>query len=232
MKFQERATDAELLAAVASSKSMAEAVRKLGRSSVNPANHTYYKKRALNLGASIDHFESPHLGKAPSALSLTPENLFVRRPPNTARRPAGIMRPALIAAGVPYVCAECKRKPVYRKKPITLQIDHISGDSSDDRRENLRFLCAFCHEQTDTYYHKPEPGATCKKCGGPRYRNALSGCCRQCMTHDPRPNKIDWPEEIALRKMLATMSCEAVARKLGVSSNAIRKHLARLEKKQ
>jgi Zn finger protein HypA/HybF involved in hydrogenase expression len=36
-------------------------------------------------------------------------------------------------------------------KPITLELDHVNGDGSDNRLENLRFLCPNCHSQTDTF---------------------------------------------------------------------------------
>lgn len=35
--------------------------------------------------------------------------------------------------------------------PVRLEIDHISGDSFDNRLSNLRFLCACCHKLTDNH---------------------------------------------------------------------------------
>lgn len=37
---------------------------------------------------------------------------------------------------------------------IPLELDHINGDSSDHRLENLRILCPNCHAQTSTYRGK------------------------------------------------------------------------------
>lgn len=39
-------------------------------------------------------------------------------------------------------------------EPITLELDHINGNNSDHRLENLRILCPNCHSQTPTYANK------------------------------------------------------------------------------
>ena len=42
----------------------------------------------------------------------------------------------------------------WNNKKISMQLDHINGDSSNHKKENLRFLCPNCHSQTDTFCGK------------------------------------------------------------------------------
>jgi hypothetical protein len=53
--------------------------------------------------------------------------------------------------GRPEQCADCEVGPEWLGKPMTLEIDHINGDWSDDREENLRLLCPNCHAITSTW---------------------------------------------------------------------------------
>jgi 5-methylcytosine-specific restriction endonuclease McrA len=34
---------------------------------------------------------------------------------------------------------------------VSMQLHHRNGDGSHNRLENIQFLCANCHSQTDTY---------------------------------------------------------------------------------
>lgn len=46
---------------------------------------------------------------------------------------------------------ECCKNDKWLEKPINLDIHHINGDNTDNRRENLQMLCPNCHSFTDTY---------------------------------------------------------------------------------
>jgi hypothetical protein len=48
-------------------------------------------------------------------------------------------------------CGECGIGPVWNGKPLTLHLDHINGDSDNNRWHNCRLLCPNCHTQTDTF---------------------------------------------------------------------------------
>lgn len=51
-------------------------------------------------------------------------------------------------------CTECGIGEVWNDKPLTLQLDHIDGDSDNNFPNNLRILCPNCHTQTDNYGSK------------------------------------------------------------------------------
>lgn len=48
-------------------------------------------------------------------------------------------------------CVWCGQGESWNGKPLSLQMDHIDGDSDNNLVSNLRLLCPNCHTQTDTY---------------------------------------------------------------------------------
>ena len=51
-------------------------------------------------------------------------------------------------------CALCSIAPFWNGKPLTLQLDHVDGDSDNNHFTNVRLLCPNCHTQTDTFGSK------------------------------------------------------------------------------
>lgn len=52
------------------------------------------------------------------------------------------------------VCAICGSEQIHNGKPLVFVLDHIDGDASNNRRENLRCICPNCDSQLDTYKSK------------------------------------------------------------------------------
>ncbi|MGW7369138.1 HNH endonuclease signature motif containing protein [Streptomyces sp. NPDC054841] len=147
-----RPTTAELAEAVAGSISLAGTLRLLGR----PENSS--QKASLKRWIAEDHLSTTHFlgqghqrGRPSTNPALKAEDVLVKHDSKRRRTKTVHLRRALFEIGVPEQCARCGTGPVWLGKPMTLEIDHINGDWSDDRAENLRLLCPNCHAITTTW---------------------------------------------------------------------------------
>lgn len=61
-----------------------------------------------------------------------------------------LLKKILLTSGRKYKCEVC-RTSKWRGHTINLDLDHIDGNSYNNKLENLRFLCPNCHSQTKTY---------------------------------------------------------------------------------
>ena len=72
----------------------------------------------------------------------------------------GYLKKLLIIEGREYKCELCANSGNHNGMSLNLHLDHISGNTVDNRVENLRFLCPNCHSKTDTYCGKGNTGKT------------------------------------------------------------------------
>ena len=54
-------------------------------------------------------------------------------------------------------CEKCGTSE-WQGKPLTCELHHINGDSTDNRIENLIILCPNCHSQTDNFRSRNRKG--------------------------------------------------------------------------
>lgn len=136
---------------VKSSLSVAEVIRKLGLKQ-SGGNHSHITSRIAKYGIDNSHFlggiaraATRHKPNKLNAAVILVDNRLCGRRESAVR-----LRRALIESGIPEQC-ECGLTNEWRGKKLILHVDHINGDFSDNRKENLRFLCPNCHSQTENF---------------------------------------------------------------------------------
>lgn len=139
------------------------------------------------------------------------------------------LKKRLLTAGIlEYHCySEDCGISIWKDKKITLELDHIDGDNTNNMLSNLRLLCPNCHSLTKTWRGRKNFNlsikriSTCTSCSLPKPLTT-SPICHRCSQIKRRKIKISSPELIQLLRNNKTIV--SVARILNVSDNAIRKH--------
>lgn len=242
-------SDDNFIDAVKTSISISESLTKMGLAPTG-GNYKVFHLRVQKLGIDTSHFLGQgHLkGKSHSwSPKISLEELLVQDSNQTLStdRKRRLIREGLLVEQ----CQSCGLQSEWNGKPLVLHIDHINGDHFDNRIENLRLLCPNCHSQTETYcsknfnFHDPKVRPSqypkqekeihlCQFCSKP-LKSGRSTYCIDCYNSNraelqspyDHPGKIEWPpvEEILVR--LEKSNYLQLSKELGVSDNAIRKHL-------
>jgi len=220
-------TEEELRIIVQESKSYREVLKKLGYATYGGNNNATLKKRLEKYNISTEHFTT--IG----GIERNENNVFCQ---NSTASQATLRRWFVKGNYIPYQCSVCGIS-TWQGKELSLQLDHINGNNSDDRIENLRWLCPNCHSQTDTFCgkqskksHATKEGVQikeqvtkhCISCGKPISKTATY--CPECAAKARRV-VIERPSAEELTQLLKDNNgnFSKIGKMYGVNDNSIRK---------
>jgi 5-methylcytosine-specific restriction endonuclease McrA len=126
------------------SKSMAEAAVKLG------LHFNTFKKYAIKLNCYKTNQSGKGINKSlPPKIEL--EEILDGRHPHfqTFKLKNRLLKNEIVENK----CSICSIEE-WNGKKINMELDHIDGNRTNHKLENLRMLCPNCHSQTDTYRAK------------------------------------------------------------------------------
>jgi len=151
---------------------------KLGYSKNSGSMYKYVQQKVKMFNINTDHFDSHKKNKSKFNRIYKDEEIFCK---NSKYKAINYLRMKIINEKlIDYVCI-CGQGPIWNGNPLTLQLDHINGDNTDHRIENLRFLCPNCHTQTKTYGSKRLKKNICKKCGKHLEGKRKTNLCFKCL---------------------------------------------------
>ena len=216
-------TKEQLQEAVDNAYNFTSALEYLGYIAPRANMYKIFKKNCEYFGIDFSRLQNekknPKSGKR-----YTKEEIFIEN--STASQDT--LRKHFIKEGEQeYKCSICGLTE-WNNKPISLRLDHINGIRTDNRLENLRWVCPNCDSQLSTYCNKKyidKNGQTiqrhsyCINCGKPITYGASR--CEKCHKEFRKKSKPVSREE--LKNLIYNFSFVDISKMYKVSDNAVRK---------
>lgn len=225
-------TDNDVIENASKSNCLSDLLRKLGLKAIG-GNYNHIRKTLQRLKINCDHWDSKK-NKAWSKGKQLKDWSEYSRVENFKHH---------LIAKRGHKCERCNLAE-WQNQKIPLEIEHINGDRTDNNENNLSILCCNCHALTPTWRGRknklPKPEKKnediiqkeCLYClskfsGNKKFcslicSNKYNGLKRiesDCYT------KIKWPSIDVLNNMIDQNGYLKTSKLLGVSDNAIRKHI-------
>lgn len=218
--------DEQLTNAVKLGTSISEVLKSLGFLPIG-SNYNWLKKHIKRLNLSTGHF-LPYKGTI--GKTKTTEELFLSKSPNTHVLRKRLRKENLLK----YECNSCKAvsHSFYgAEKELSLHLDHVDGDPTNNKLENLRFLCPNCHSLTDTYCGKNTKRElkyiSCLGCQASINSGTRCVGCKEKYNKEFKSSK-NWPSiEDFFEKAQELKSMSKTCFFFNSSPNGIKKYLSR-----
>jgi 5-methylcytosine-specific restriction endonuclease McrA len=217
------------------SSSLREVLNKLGKQTRSGGNYDALRNRIVEDELDMALLQENRRKQKKNSITRTKQDAKPLREllvQNGGKYSKKHLKKRILEAGLlEYKCALCGIGPEWNNQPLTLQMDHINGNNSDDRLENLRILCPNCHTQTHTYAGKNQQyhnlSKSCIECGAAIFRTATR--CQPCQAKLSNPKKFD-PTKEELEDLLIKqdLSYTSIAKQFGVTGNTIKKRAKKL----
>ncbi|MEN3332591.1 MAG: hypothetical protein V7641_1956 [Blastocatellia bacterium] len=150
--MRRRYTDDELIKAVQTSVSIRQVLSKLGLVEAG-GNYAIISRRIQSLKVNTSHFTGKGWrgGSRTAVVSAKPISEILQK--GVVYQSFKLKRRLFLEGLKAQRCERCFGRE-WLGQPIPLELDHINGDPTDNRIENLRILCPNCHALTETYRGK------------------------------------------------------------------------------
>jgi len=218
--------------AIKDSFSWRETAFKLGLNGNAGSNNQTLRKIAKKYNFNFSHFKGQGWNLGKNSINAIPLEDVLKK---GSRIRSDNLKKILFKKGIlEEQCSECGQLPIWNGKPLTLELDHIDGDISNNELSNLRILCLHCHSQTKSFRGRKlkrerkkqnKKIYDCESCGIKICKNK-NNLCKKCFIEKNLHRKVkDRPSKEQLLKEIEETNLSIIGKKYGVSATCIKKWL-------